>query len=130
MWLCRSCSLKEAAKPENPTEAAYEDRNRPNLIACAISYLTVSRYGDIAVRSTTEGQKDGPGDSHWSSRCWWEAIGILTVGSVGLLVGTGWILALQSEFGVDSFRKRLANILGVSISAFSLLRRSITSIGK
>jgi ABC transport system ATP-binding/permease protein len=94
-WLCSSCSITSASIPRDQLEATYEDRNRPNRIACATSYLTVSRYGDIAVRSATLASEPPLNRAASLGRWWTEAIVTLLVASAGLLAATGAVLTVQ-----------------------------------
>ncbi|HUY32638.1 MAG TPA: ABC transporter ATP-binding protein [Pirellulales bacterium] len=51
-WYCSDCPPKKPSKkPLSPDTDANQDRFRPKLAAALGSYLTISRYGDIALRS-------------------------------------------------------------------------------
>lgn len=94
-WLCSSCSSVSVSPSKGSVETTYEDRNRPNRIASAISYATASRYGDIAVRSATAIPASAIDNHATESRWWWESIATLLSASLLLLLTTGAVLNLQ-----------------------------------
>lgn len=96
-WLCSYCSTISASTPRDAVETAYEDRNRPNQIASAISYATASRYGDIAIRSVTAITKPAT-DSHSTQSRWWgESTATLLSASLLLLLTTAVVLNIQGR---------------------------------
>ena len=52
-WKCAACASERDGRLRHPNakEDARENADRPNYLAVLASYLTVSRYGDIALRS-------------------------------------------------------------------------------
>lgn len=94
-WLCSSCSSVSVLAPKDSVQTTYEDRNRPNRIATAISYATASRYGDIAIRSATAIPDSTTRSYAKQPRWWWESMTTLLTASLLLLLTTGAVLNLQ-----------------------------------
>ncbi|HEX7380258.1 MAG TPA: ATP-binding cassette domain-containing protein [Pirellulales bacterium] len=99
-WLCGDCSIDGArgAAPD-PDDDRRLDAMRPNLFASLASYLTISRYGDIALRSFAYFPAHADDARRFSYRRWrWEALLALTALTVGFPLATAAVLSL-SNFG-------------------------------
>ena len=82
-------------RAKNPTriDDRQENRNCPNQIASVVSYMTLSRYGDIVLRSFAYYTLPADPDEHFQNKHWqYEALAALTVFLIGLLATTGLIL--------------------------------------
>ena len=106
--------LVKDSYPNNPAQDAYYESSLPRKLAVAVSYLTLSRYGDIVLRSfaydkqsyetfTSESDPTEPADRPQPAILFgyssWRQWAVAT--ELGLLV-----LMLGATIGVLSFQNR------------------------
>ncbi|PQO30762.1 hypothetical protein C5Y96_14990 [Blastopirellula marina] len=104
----RRCLDEQAVKSPSYDQAVNEDL--PTTVAIAISYGTLSRYGDMALRSLDEEDpqtRDENGYNQW----FWEAISILVVLAFALPGVTWFILWVQAGNRHSRLKRYLAHIL-------------------
>lgn len=133
LWLCDSCGPKYrelSASPDadgedprhilarvakNRRETPHEDQQAnltlPHVWGACLSYLTLSRYADVALRSFAydaslyESSQKPPREDrsrdeyfvHGYGEWFWGAIGVLMVTLAGMLLATGCVLWVQSR---------------------------------
>jgi len=97
-WLCKRCQgapRQSTSRPSSVDEDRMENRQRPNWGASLVSYATLSRYGDIALRSRLVAESDANSVevSAWGN----EAIGVLIACCLGFPATAGLILTWQRK---------------------------------
>lgn len=106
----------EQQRPIDPAVDAHENAKRPSIFATALSYLTISRYGDMALRSFAYVERDaevfnkGGGDEKAVQRYYrygrWrcEALGALAAPTLGFPLLTMIVLRGQNADWQPLFR--------------------------
>jgi hypothetical protein len=112
-WYCSDCEKEpNGATKQMPESDLRQDHLRPNLAAVLGSYLTVSRYGDIALRSFAYFKDDAtafhgeagkaatarlPAQVRYGYRRWRiEAVSALVLLAVGFPLATAAVLWRQT----------------------------------
>jgi len=95
-WLCERCRWaprQSTSRSSSVDQDRMDNRQRPNWGASLVSYVTLSRYSDIALRSFLVAESDANGVeiSRWGN----EAIGVLIAFCLGFPVTAGLLLAWQ-----------------------------------
>ena len=96
-WLCDRCRAAEpnSSPSADPELDADHNSQRPDIWASRASYLALSRYGDIALRSFAYFIPDLKLDPQFGYRRWrWEALGVLVGLTVALPAGAAVCLRL------------------------------------
>lgn len=101
-WLCGDCSADGArGAASDPDDDRRLDAMRPTLFASLASYLTISRYGGIALRSFAYFPAQSDDARRFSYRRWrWEALLALAALTVGFPLATAAVLSLSNHGGL------------------------------
>lgn len=149
-WYCRDC-YEPDGKPRQPPRSEAESRrfaerdehsdgDRPNLAATYCSYLTISRYADVALRSFAYREQDAqafhgtaapptagratPQSRHGYSRWRREASWLLAALAVAFPLAVAGVLGWQTDPRWRAFPRRvLGRLLGSAVVRLRLLRR-------
>lgn len=114
-WLCDDCraarrrGTTKRRRPA-PVEVAYENARRPPDWAAALSYVTLSRYADIALRSFAyhdddhrafSGEPTTDSQARYAYRTWrceaWGFLAILTAAFPALTLAVMWCQSFAGE---------------------------------
>lgn len=113
-WICKRCKElgKERLAAADPKVDRAENKESPSYWAAAISYLTVSRYGDLVMRSYDQVDAKEQLDQKFGYARWRrEALACLVLLAVGLPTTAWLILHLQGRATSPSRLTRLAQRL-------------------